>query len=365
MKKKIIFFLQNFNVGGAEKNIINYANYLVSHNIDIYILVISDKGILKKKLHKKIKILRLKKKRLLFSTSKIINIINNIKPDYLFSSLLHISLLLSFLKRHKFINSKLIIRPSNILFNKINSDNYLKKYILNFITKNYLKYGDLYLSISEEIFKTLRSLNIKNKKIIRIDNAIIDSNFYKKSKETLRNKKFQKSDFILSIGRLTEQKNHLMLIKAFSLIKKQYKKKIFLIIIGEGSLKKKLSTEIKKRNIQDSVFILNNKLNVTNFINQSKLFVQTSLWEGQPNVLLEAIILNKQVIATKCPGQNHYSLSKFKNCYILKKSSIINLAEIILFFLKKNKMYNFPQNKYKQYKVENSAKKILNEIRKN
>ena len=123
--------------------------------------------------------------------------------------------------------------------------------------------------------------------------------------------------------------------------------------------------EIKSRNIQDSVFILNNKPNVKNFINQSKLFVQTSLWEGQPNVLLEAIILNKQVIATKCPGQSHHNLSKFKNCYLLKKNSIINLSKIILFFLKKNKIYNFPQNKYKQYKVENSAKKILNAIRKN
>ena len=123
--------------------------------------------------------------------------------------------------------------------------------------------------------------------------------------------------------------------------------------------------EIKSRNIQDSVFILNNKPNVKNFINQSKLFVQTSLWEGQPNVLLEAIILNKQVIATKCPGQSQYNLSKFKNCYLLKKNSIINLSKTILFFLKKNKIYNFPQNKYKQYKVENSAKKILNAIRKN
>lgn len=365
MKKKIIFFLQNFHAGGAERNLINYANYLVVRNIDVYIAVISDKGILKKNLNKNIKILNLNKKRLLFSIIKIINIIKIIKPDYLFSSLLHISLLLSFLKRHEFINSKLLIRPSNIIFNNLNSDHFLKKSIFKFLTKHYLKYGDLYLSISKEIYKSLIFLKINKKKIIKINNAIIDNNFYKKSKETLRNKKFQKSDYILSIGRLTKQKNHLMLIKAFSLIKKKYKKKIFLLIIGEGPLKKKLLIEIKSRNIQDSVFILNNKPNVKNFINQSKLFVQTSLWEGQPNVLLEAIILNKQVIATKCPGQSHHNLSKFKNCYLLKKNSIINLSKIILFFLKKNKIYNFPQNKYKQYKVENSAKKILNAIRKN
>ena len=43
------------------RNLINYANYFVCHNIDIYILI-SDKGILKKNLHKNVKIISLKKK---------------------------------------------------------------------------------------------------------------------------------------------------------------------------------------------------------------------------------------------------------------------------------------------------------------
>ena len=64
----------------------------------------------------------------------------------------------------------------------------------------------------------------------------------------------------MSIGRLTEQKNHNMLIEAFALIKKQYKK-IILVIIGEGLLRNKLLLKIKKK-IRNSIIILNNNSNV-------------------------------------------------------------------------------------------------------
>ena len=152
-----------------------------------------------------------------------------------------------------------------------------------------------------------------------------------------------------------------LLIRAFNAIKDHHTQ-WELVILGEGEERLELKRLVDELEMSNRINLPGSVGNISEWYERADLFVLSSSVEGFPNVLLEAIILNKQVIATKCPGQNHYSLSKFKNCYILKKSSIINLAEIILFFLKKNKMYNFPQNKYKQYKVENSAKKILNEI---
>ena len=53
MKIKIIFFLQNLRAGGAEKNLINYANFLVKNNIEVYNLILDNFGIIKKKIYKK------------------------------------------------------------------------------------------------------------------------------------------------------------------------------------------------------------------------------------------------------------------------------------------------------------------------
>ena len=248
MKKKIIFFLQNFIAGGAENNIINYANFLTKNNIEVYILTLNNFGVLKKKVDKKVKIISLNKKRLLFSITNILKIIKKLNPDFLFSSLLHISLLLAIFKKFKVFNSTLMIRPSNIIYNNSLSKKKIKNIIIYFLTKKYLKYGDIFFSISNEISKELTLLKINPNKIKKIKNAIIDKNFYKSSITPLRNKFLKNKTYLLAIGRLTEQKNHLMLIRAFTLIKKKYNKNIFLVIIGEGSLKKKYEALIKKIN---------------------------------------------------------------------------------------------------------------------
>ena len=363
MKKNIIFFLHNLNAGGAEKNSINYANFLSNYNINVKIICLSDKGVLKKNINKKIKIINLKKKRLLISIFSILKIINKTKPDFLFSSLLHISLLLCFFKKMNFIKPILFIRPSNvILTNQIDNKNKINNIII-FLTKFFLRYADLFFCISEDIYKELRSFKISSKKIIKINNAIIDNDFYIKSKKPLKNNnKLNKEDYILSIGRLTEQKNHLMLLNSFIQIKKKYKKKLFLVIIGEGYLKKDLNNFVKKNRITEDVIFLKNLQNILNYIKCCKLFVQTSLWEGQPNVLIEALLLDKQVIATQCPGQSKKNLSNFKNCHFLKNNSINNLSKVILYFLNKKKIYYKP-NKIKNFSINNSGKKILHAIK--
>ena len=228
-----------------------------------------------------------------------------------------------------------------------------------------MKYGDIFFSISEEIFKELKLFKINSNKIKKIKNEIIDENFYKSSITPINNKFFRNKNYLLAIGRLTEQKNHLMLIKAFKIIQKKYKNKLFLIIIGEGPLKKKYDAVIEENKLKNSVFILKNMPEIKNYIYYSKLFIQTSLWEGQPNVLYEAIILNKRVISTKCPGQSYSSFAKYQNCHLLKKNTVNELANSILYFLSKKNKFNFSKKKYKEFTIENSGEKILNEIKKN
>ena len=182
-----------------------------------------------------------------------------------------------------------------------------------------MKYGDIFFSISEEIFKELKLLKINSNKIKKIKNAIIDENFYRSSITPINNKFLRNKNYLLAIGRLTEQKNHLMLIKAFKIIQKKYKNKLFLIIIGEGPLKKKYEAFIEENKLKNSVFILKNMPEIKNYIYYSKLFIQTSLWEGQPNVLYEAIILNKKSNIHKMPRSKLFFFCKISKLPFIKK----------------------------------------------
>lgn len=105
---------------------------------------------------------------------------------------------------------------------------------------------------------------------------------------------------IVSVGRLSPQKNQKLLIDAFSLISNKFPE-YNLIIYGEGELRNKLETYIKMLNLENKVLLPGNIPNVLNTIKSKSLFVLTSDYEGMPNALIEAMSLGITCISTDCP----------------------------------------------------------------
>lgn len=96
------------------------------------------------------------------------------------------------------------------------------------------------------------------------------------------------SDFVLGcIARLTEQKNHLFLLKIFKSIL-AINKNSKLIIIGGGEMYKDLLLEIKKLNLEDNVIMTGPQKDTAQFYSAMDAFCLPSLWEGFGIVFLEA-----------------------------------------------------------------------------
>ncbi len=127
----------------------------------------------------------------------------------------------------------------------------------------------------------------------------IDSQFYEKQWNPVR-------DEIVTFGRLVEQKNHILLVKAFGQIHKIFPK-LILQIYGddfaahESGRKKEIIELIKELKLENSVFLRGNIDNVQDILAESKLFVLTSDYEGMPNTLMEAMTVGVPVISTDCP----------------------------------------------------------------
>ena len=106
---------------------------------------------------------------------------------------------------------------------------------------------------------------------------------------------------IVAVGRLEEQKNHLMLLKAFEKIKKEFPNEK-LIIYGKGSYYETIKNFIEKTGLEESVDLAGVSYNIHEKIKDAKLFVMTSNHEGIPNAMLEAMTLGLPVICTDCPA---------------------------------------------------------------
>ena len=108
---------------------------------------------------------------------------------------------------------------------------------------------------------------------------------------------------IISVGRLTIEKGHIHLLRAFSMVKD---KEWELTLVGDGIEKEYLMLEAIHLGINDRVVFHGQLPNFNSIICSSEIFVLPSLHEGFPNALLEAMSVPLACIASDCvagPGE--------------------------------------------------------------
>ena len=108
--------------------------------------------------------------------------------------------------------------------------------------------------------------------------------------------------FILSVGRLEEgQKDVTTLIKAYTLLRKKYGHTEELYVIGKGESLGQLQQTARDCGVEKHVVFLGFMANPLPWTKRCSLFVQSSHFEGLPTTMLEALLLDKMVVASDCP----------------------------------------------------------------
>lgn len=105
----------------------------------------------------------------------------------------------------------------------------------------------------------------------------------------------------VTASRLSPEKNHARLIRAFDLVH-QEDPNTRLVILGGGPLRDALDNLVSELGLRAAVNIAGHQPNPYGVMAQSDCFVMSSEYEGQPMVLLEALVLGLPVITTKFPS---------------------------------------------------------------
>jgi len=108
----------------------------------------------------------------------------------------------------------------------------------------------------------------------------------------------------LTSGRLSIEKDQQKLIRAFAM-HKEVNPKAHLVLLGDGPLRAELQSLVKELNLGDSVTFVGRVPNPYPFVARANCFVLPSNHEGQPMVLLEAMVLERTIFATNIPGSAH------------------------------------------------------------
>lgn len=138
---------------------------------------------------------------------------------------------------------------------------------------------------------------------------------------------------IVSAGRFVEEKRFEILIEAFSIVHKKYHD-YRLVIYGSGPLLNKYNLLVDKLGIKDNVDFPGYVENLESVVRDDGIFVLSSLFEGIPNTLIEAMSVGTPCVATNCtPGGPRMLTENGKNGILVPVENPIKMAEAILFLL--------------------------------
>lgn len=268
--------IPDFDFGGEEKRVVFFANNYLNYFKEVY--VFSPDGKSSSLLDPRVNHIQINVR----NYANIFRILSLLKKRNI-----------TFLQGHKRASLPILVAAERFLkmkcnfnFDNIYLNNGLSKYLmpktifyLSDVLKDYYKDqftkhtnlvinmgGEFYDSISQdEINNYKQILGIKGKKVV------------------------------LSLGRLSFQKNHKSLIEA--LLKVKYSNYVVLVV-GEGPLEKELKELCVINGLNDKLQFLGHRKDINVLLSVSDFLVQSSIFEGFPNVFIEAASIGIPIVAT-------------------------------------------------------------------
>ena len=330
MQKKLIIFIPSIEGGGVEKNLFIISNYLKDKIKNISVITISNK--FKSRFLGKIRFISPKSdfwnsigRRKKFFVGLFLLFLEVLKDRnvlvFSFQGNIYCTLLC------KLLGIKVIVRSNSA------PDGWSQNKFKYLIFKYVLKSADRVIVNSLDFkkkFKTKFGISAEC-----IYNPLNKKEIIKKSKIKSKIKFDKKKLKLINVGRYTNQKDQLTLLKAVNRIKNKIK--FNLLLVGRGTEKKNLTRYIQKNNLSKHVKLINFQNNPFNLIKSSDVFILSSLYEGLPNVLLESQVLKKFIISSNCPTGPREILLNGKAGFLFNVGDYVKLSDLILYFSKNKK----------------------------
>lgn len=289
--KKILLYIDSLYLGGAQRVMSNLANYFIKEGYDVVLVneVKPDTNKKTYKISKEVKRIYLEENsirnffyRQLKRVCSLRSIAQAERPDVILSFLgpTNVRMLVATIG----LNVKKVVSVRNDPYKEYGQG--LKK----FFVRELFKLADGCVFQTSEAASYFSNSVQKSAKVIYNP---VNEVFYKTQRKNIKNE-------IVSIGRLQDQKNPMLLIEAFAIIANKYKD-WKLCFCGEGELQLQLEERCKILGISNQVLFEGQISNVNEKLSSSAIYVLSSDYEGMPNALMEAMAVGVPCISTDCP----------------------------------------------------------------
>lgn len=294
-KIRIMHVVLSLNCGGLENLVIRLSNAMDKERFHLSICCLDNKGNLGE----------------MASNLGIDVIVMHRKPGFDFSLILR----LAYILRKKRVDIVHTHNPSAHLYGTIAARLALIPIVVN--TRHGVGVGERpvgnvllwrltnkVIAVSHRVKdKLLKSDILNSDKVITIQNGVdikeFDSKYVKVRKENFGIE--DSAPVVGIVARLSVEKDHKTLLKAFKIVIQKIQN-VKLVIVGDGHLKEELEKISRERQLDGKVLFLGYRDNIPSLLKLMDVFVLSSFSEGLSLTLLEAMAMEKPIVAARVGG---------------------------------------------------------------
>jgi len=276
-----------------------------------------------------------------FKTDSNIRHINALKrylemqqPDVVLSALTYTNLTALWAKRLSRVKIPVIVSERIALSVHRQSEGrqhrWCWRFILPMVRRTY-RFADGIVAVSDSVADDLtKNAHIDRNAISTIYNPVVDNTLSELAAQPLQHPWFDPGQppVILGVGRLIPQKDFHTLLRAFALLHGE--RDIRLVILGEGRQRAELATLAQELGVAADLDMPGFVDNPYQYMARASVFAPlTSLYEGLPGVLIQALACGCPVVSTDCPGGSAEILENGKYGRLIPVQNDRELADAI------------------------------------
>jgi len=220
------------------------------------------------------------------------SLMREVKPHAVLSTMTGTNLLTVLACMRTHLRARVVLREAASL---VNAKSILKRHAMRWLYRR----ADALIAVSTGVAEDLRGLGLAEDRIHVIHNPVDASRLRHLADVGPLLVLQDKLPYVVSIGRLVEQKDQQNLLRAYAL--SALRGSHHLVIVGEGDQRAVLERSARDLGIADRLVLTGALDNPYRVLAEASLHALSSRWEGYPNVLMEALALGVPVVSTDCP----------------------------------------------------------------
>ncbi len=359
--QKIAFFVPSMRGGGAERVMLNLARGFAGEGFDVDLVLTKAEGPYMALIPPEVNVVDLNSHRVLACLPNLVRYLRKQRPQVMLSTMLHTNIIALLARRLACVPLRVVLREAMELSEILDSKNFFRKILTVVFVRLAYASADGNIAVSHAVARDYETrLRWPLGRMQVAINAVVTPELMAESQEPVEHPWFQAGEppVILSAGRLAEEKDYPTLIKAFSLVHQHCPTR--LVILGEGKERPALESLISDLGLEKEVLLPGFVENPFKYMARARVFVLSSLFEGLPGTLIQAMAVGTPVVATNCKGGVNEILEDGKYGDIVPVGDEKKMADAILKNLNSSTEKTGTSERLKQranfFSLENSLK---------